>query len=1393
MKQSYRMHISNNASQQQALLFKLFETLTFEQRCLLRILSVVYKPISRGHINQLCRRLVQQVEIDWPKHMTRVSEDDMQLLVSSGLIDAKKDVFQVNRLLANLLTNMSIQQRTFLPIIRLAEEVVPVLKLYDWEKTQNDQQRLLRDYLYLKEYTNIEKHLKFHKNPQQIDHNNNRILVEYCFMPFNYQVFSTIPNSIQYQAFATWLYSSCQQGLPIDYPLSLLQQQTESTTYPPLKLLYAEYLILNGELEHAQKLVAGEAKSVYQRQLAATMALLNGNTEDALVEFEQAIRLRTKLYKGKPALFTGLLGFFHKLAMLILGANNHPNLLKELLDKCKESKKLSDEFDNSINKLFFQVALSITHSDSFSLHNEDTQGEQSALSKNCIELLKYLAKLWTDHNQELETDALTALFNKFEHANLNILASICKQINDESTLLPFNFANAIKRKPRWNRALSQLKSLTTDSLLEDNIACQTKRLIWVMHCSSRETYFTAKIQNKSSQGWSNGKAIALKHLIEAPHALPFLSKKDKTIIHSIEQLTYEDQRGALTQYKLSGIKALRAIKGVPTLFKSTNLNSPIELLEQKPSVLIETYDQEIHVSISHLPGSLDLTPPLYSLYQEQIDEYQFRVFDNNHLKVARIIGEEGLILPLSAKDELIKSVQCIAPLIDIQSCFNECGTSLKKIRPNNTLIINIKPYQEGLMFTCVVMPFGDNGPVFKPANGAKHVTAMVEHERLSLDRNLTREQQLLDELDTVCPVFKNMRDNQLKVGSIDEAYSTLLELEQAVKNSSDNLALSLRWPKGKALALSTELQLQHLQLSMYRKNEWFNLHGELKLDDDKVIKVKELLALAEQTSSRFIKLDATQVLCLSEQLKTRLDTINQVSELGTFHPLARKVIDDAISGMRMKTLHAWEEQTLKMHEAEKLSPKLSVYLNADLRQYQIDGFKWAMRLAHWGAGACLADDMGLGKTIQALAVIQARADKGPTLIVAPTSVCFNWHQEATKFTPTITLHRLKEAPCPDEIVQLAENDCLIISYSMMQKHIDVLNKVYWQTIIADEAQALKNPVSQRAKAAYRLKSQFKMITTGTPLENNLSELWSLFRFVNPGLLGNLKVFNRRFALPIEQSEDDPIKAKKAAYHLKMLLQPFILRRLKTDVLTELPQRTQIDITIPMNEQEKELYEAIRLHAIEKLASSQSEQNKAAQRMQIFAELTRLRQACSNPNLVSTDRYIESSKIKKLSVILTELRQNNHKVLIFSQFIGSLKAVKNILQDMHIHFHYLDGATPTEERKNKVNAFQRGEGEVFLISLKAGGSGLNLTQADYVIHLDPWWNPAVEAQASDRAHRIGQTKPVTIYRLIANETIEEKIIKLHTVKKALAENVLDSGNLIESLSVQELLGLLKETF
>ncbi|HMW48004.1 MAG TPA: DEAD/DEAH box helicase, partial [Cellvibrionaceae bacterium] len=327
---------------------------------------------------------------------------------------------------------------------------------------------------------------------------------------------------------------------------------------------------------------------------------------------------------------------------------------------------------------------------------------------------------------------------------------------------------------------------------------------------------------------------------------------------------------------------------------------------------------------------------------------------------------------------------------------------------------------------------------------------------------------------------------------------------------------------------------------------------------------------------------------------------------------------------------------------------------------------------------------------------------------------------------------------------------------------------------------IKNANTKRSQAAMALQGDFKMLASGTPVENHLGELWNLFRFINPGLLGSKERFSERFANPIENGNLD------ARNHLKKLIQPFILRRTKTQVLSELPPRTEITLQVELSEAEQHLYEALRQQAVDSIATAK------AKPLQVLAEITKLRRFCCNPKLVVKNTTIGASKMAVFAETLTEILANQHKALVFSQFVDHLSLVREYLDAQQIHYQYLDGATSAPERKKRVDNFQAGDGDVFLISLKAGGTGLNLTAADYVIHLDPWWNPAVEDQASDRAHRLGQQRPVTIYRLVTQNTIEEKIIALHSEKRDLADNLLAGGEAAGKLDTAALLKLLQDT-
>jgi SNF2 family DNA or RNA helicase len=364
---------------------------------------------------------------------------------------------------------------------------------------------------------------------------------------------------------------------------------------------------------------------------------------------------------------------------------------------------------------------------------------------------------------------------------------------------------------------------------------------------------------------------------------------------------------------------------------------------------------------------------------------------------------------------------------------------------------------------------------------------------------------------------------------------------------------------------------------------------------------------------------------------------------------------------------------------------------------------------------------------------------------------------------------------------------VIVSYQLLQRDAKRFLSRSWNTLVLDEAQFIKNAQTKTSQAIRRIEADWRIGLSGTPLENHLGELWSLFRTISPGLLGSWERFRQRFADPIERLKDDQRRQS-----LARLVRPFILRRTKDKVLRELPPRTEITLQAELSPLERRKYEDARLAALADLSGVVNDEGQAGQqRIRTLAWLTRLRQLACHPRLVDTAWKKSSAKLDLLVSLIEELREGEHRALVFSQFVKHLTVVRETLDQQGVTYQYLDGATPAKERQRRVDAFQAGEGELFLISLKAGGTGLNLTGADYVIHLDPWWNPAVEDQATDRAHRIGQQRPVTVYRLVAQGTIEEQILALHADKRELVAGVLDGTDVAASMNTADLIQLIKE--
>jgi SNF2 family DNA or RNA helicase len=595
----------------------------------------------------------------------------------------------------------------------------------------------------------------------------------------------------------------------------------------------------------------------------------------------------------------------------------------------------------------------------------------------------------------------------------------------------------------------------------------------------------------------------------------------------------------------------------------------------------------------------------------------------------------------------------------------------------------------------------------------------------------------------------------------------------------------VEWPEGEQFRMKKSASFSNLHLNVKSKGQWFVLDGELTIDESTVLTLKELLELSRKSKGRFLELKKGEFLALTEELKKQIDELEAYATVDkkgvTINRFASHALGEITSrAATFKTDKHWKDFQKKIKETTATDAQIPVTLDADLRPYQQEGFRWMTRLKNWDAGACLADDMGLGKTVQAIAMMLHLAENGPLLVVCPASVVPNWGNELRKFAPTLNPIILKQGNREDIFTSLVAFDVLVITYGLLQTEVERIAKIQWAMAVLDEAHAIKNTQTKSSKAAMSIQADFKVALTGTPIQNHLGELWNLFNFCNPGLLGTLPQFTDRYL------KNDTSTQKN---HLKKLITPFILRRTKNKVLDELPPKTEITFSVELSEAELAFYEALRREAISIIENNNG--SNGQQHLQALAEITKLRLACCNTVLVNKEIQLPSSKLEAFLEITKELRANNHRALVFSQFVGHLSIVRRKLDEQGINYQYLDGSTPIPQREKAVKEFQSGKGDLFLISLKAGGLGLNLTGADYVLHLDPWWNPAVEDQASDRAHRIGQTRPVTIYRLVAKNTIEEKILQLHATKRDMADSLLDGTDQSARLSTVDLLNLLKE--
>ena len=909
----------------------------------------------------------------------------------------------------------------------------------------------------------------------------------------------------------------------------------------------------------------------------------------------------------------------------------------------------------------------------------------------------------------------------------------------------------------------------------------TRRLAWILEIGEAgDIAISPKEQRGYKNGrWSKGRAVALKRLQAQAATMDFLIDQDRAAAASIVQNTY--RWSSLPAYYLP-LGGIHALAGHPAVFNQAG--DPVEIVRRDPELVLEERHGILRARVN--PHVADAITENYHVVMASDVRCEVTHFTKGHKRLCAAIPAAGLELPIEARRRLLDAISALAGEIRVQGVIGDAGLAAERVDADPRPWVQMEPSGPGLRVAVLVEPVPESGAYFQPGLGGTAVFARLNGKAIQARRDLVAETRELGTLVSACPMLGGVEpDAPLTLPDPADCLELVDQLDVAKARCL--------WPRGQPFRIVARAGTASLRLSVRSAADWFSTSGELDIDGKRALGLSRLFEMMDGSPApRFVELESGAFVSLTSGFHRQLADLRAMSapsggERLRLHPLAALALVDFFDDTRLDADSDWRAHRRTVREAQAFEPETPSTLQAELRPYQEEGFRWLSRLSRWGAGACLADDMGLGKTVQALAALLDRGREGPALVVAPTSLVSNWLAEARRFAPTLDTRPYigTAASRVGHLEGLGPFDVVVTTYGLLHNDIDALAAIDWNTIVLDEAQAIKNPATKRARAARKLKGGFRLVTTGTPIQNNLMDLYSLFAFVNPGMLGSMKSFREKFALPIERDGDPAARAR-----LRRLIAPFMLRRVKAEVLDDLPARTEVTLPVEMSPEEAALYEALRLRALEDLeASSRDGSDGGDNRLRVLAHLTRLRLACCNPRLVHSEGP-ESSKLRTFATTLDELRQGRHKVLVFSQFVRHLKLIEEHLVGAGISYQYLDGATTPKQRTERIAAFQAGQGDVFLISLRAGGVGLNLTAADYVIHMDPWWNPAAEDQASDRAHRIGQTRPVTVYRLVAKGTIEEQIVELHRHKRELADRLLEGADAPGRLSAEELLALLR---
>ena len=924
----------------------------------------------------------------------------------------------------------------------------------------------------------------------------------------------------------------------------------------------------------------------------------------------------------------------------------------------------------------------------------------------------------------------------------------------------------VRHKARWEILLEELTPRNAND--EDAEKEKNTRVAYLVN----NNHVELRQQTRKLNGeWGAGKRMSMDSF---RRGTDFMDETDRRIADIIPFSYY---------YDISAKDILPLLVGSDRVYTGRFAPfEPVSIIEEKPYLIIERTSEgfklDSNLSNNQLTGNV--------ICQQKDDAHYtiIRLTETQRLYYKQLL-QLGTFPP-EAEEQLKEFLPKVSNVLEIHSELVEGGSTLQQREGQPLLCLQILP-SAGTRNTfnvfCHAKPLAESNNVFVPGKGLNPCVAEENGVRYQVKRDIKGERSNLRLINTFLD-DNDFNDTFTENAPVEMDAEALLRLLGFAQENKEHCFVE--WPKGEQLRLKTT-QPSRWNIELKSNNGWFEVEGEVPIDDETVLTAQQFLTLVAQSPrTGFIRLNDSDFIAISDKLRKQLERIESMTvsdrghmRISTFNAsLLSSALDGEIKVMHDKNIDELQE---KIRKSMSQKPEVSKKLKAELRDYQTDGYQWMERITGWGAGVCLADDMGLGKTVQTIAFLLSKMKEGPALVAAPASVVPNWRNELKRFSPALNVHILNTADDRQETIKKAKaGDIVITTYGLFVTEEKSLTEKKWNTVCLDEAHVIKNRETKTSSAVMQLQAKYRIILTGTPVQNHLGELWNLFQFINPGLLGSYDHFSRKYIVPIEQQDN-----KERSRQLRRIIAPFMLRRTKQEVVEELPDKTEINMPVELSDDEMSVYEVIRRRAKKLLENEKS----GSVSVNTLAEITKLRQAACDAGLVESTWKGNSSKIKLLTELVENIIGGGNTVLVFSQFTSFLALVKKAFDAIGLPYLYLDGSVSMRKREQLVSQFQHGECPVFIISLKAGGLGLNLTSANYVIHLDPWWNPAIEQQATDRAYRIGQRQNVTVYHLISQHTIEEKILRLHNTKRDLADAMLEGSNQSHKLTAKDLLEML----